>query len=588
MLKNLKFKYKVILMPSVVAIAFLLIFVITMWLGKKNDALLQSVETGYYPALEQSTGMETMLTAIQRSLLDAVAAKNQDALVETDALKDRLLQLLEEGRTNPTIEAGELQQLKLGIQEYYDLARETTQRMIGDDSGEYLHTALESMKTKYNSVKQSLESRTLRNKTKIAEAFNSARTAQQTSTIEISVIILLCVLLLVAASLAISRAVTRPLSQALAAAEQMAEGRLTAGMISDARDETGQLLAAMNRMTDYLREMAGVAENIASGNLAVEIQPRSSEDSFGNAFVAMIGRLSQIAAEVQTGANTLSYASAQIQASSQSLSHGASEQAAFVEETTSSLEQMSASITQNAENSRLMEQMALRGVKDADESGKAVSETVAAMQSIADKISVIEEIAYQTNLLALNAAIEAARAGEHGRGFAVVATEVRKLAERSQLAAKEISGLASSSVRVAERSGQLLAELVPAIRKTTDLVQEVANASSEQSSGVSQINKAMSQVDHVTQRNAAAVEELASTAEGMATQAEALEQLVMFFKVKEAEPAQRQLAPVTDALQSLRGSESVTHEYSKNRPPIKGNGSSLRTAPWEDHEFSRF
>jgi methyl-accepting chemotaxis protein len=174
--------------------------------------------------------------------------------------------------------------------------------------------------------------------------------------------------------------------------------------------------------------------------------------------------------------------------------------------------------------------MAVKGTKDADESAQAVRQSVDAMTQIAQKISIIEEIAYQTNLLALNAAIEAARAGEQGRGFAVVATEVRKLAERSQSAAKDIGSLATASVDIAQRSGRLLTELVPTIRKTADLVREVTAASLEQSGGVSQINKAMTLVDQVTQRNASASEELASTAEEMSSQAEALQQTISFFK----------------------------------------------------------
>jgi len=174
--------------------------------------------------------------------------------------------------------------------------------------------------------------------------------------------------------------------------------------------------------------------------------------------------------------------------------------------------------------------VAIKGAREAEESGNAVNQTVDAMKLITQKIEIIDEIAYQTNLLALNAAIEAARAGEHGKGFAVVATEVRKLAERSQTAAKEISTLASDSVKVAERSGKLLDELVPSIKKTAELVQEVASASREQSSGVNQINKAMAQVDQVTQRNASSAEELSSTAEEMSSQAESLSQLMSFFK----------------------------------------------------------
>src|SRR5208282_1112389 len=250
----------------------------------------------------------------------------------------------------------------------------------------------------------------------------------------------------------------------------------------------------------------------------------------------MSGRLSQTLGEVKNSASALAAAAAQVAAGAQTVSQGTSEQAASVEETTSSLEEMSASINQNAENSRLMEQMSSKGAGDAETSGRVVNETVAAMRSIAERISIIEEIAYQTNLLALNAAIEAARAGEHGRGFAVVATEVRKLAERSQAAAKEIAGQAGESVKVAERSGELLGALVPAIRKTADLVQEVTAASREQASGVNQINKAMSQVDQVTQRNASSVEELSSAAEEMSSQAEGMQQLMGFFKVEDGRP----------------------------------------------------
>ncbi|WNG51194.1 HAMP domain-containing protein [Archangium minus] len=296
-------------------------------------------------------------------------------------------------------------------------------------------------------------------------------------------------------SLFIAQVISRPLNNAVQVADRIAEGDLTVRISSETQDETGRLLSALQRM---------------------------------------VQKLAQVIGEVREGSNALASASSQVSSSSQSLSQGTSEQASSVEETTSSLEQITASITQNRDHGRQMEQMAVQGARDAEESGKAVKETVEAMSSIAQKISIIEEIAYQTNLLALNAAIEAARAGEHGKGFAVVATEVRKLAERSQTAAREISGLASNSVKVATRSGELLGELVPSIRKTADLVQEVVAASVEQASGVGQMNKAMGHVDQVTQRNASASEELASTAEELSSQAEALSQLVSFFRVGES------------------------------------------------------
>jgi methyl-accepting chemotaxis protein len=211
------------------------------------------------------------------------------------------------------------------------------------------------------------------------------------------------------------------------------------------------------------------------------------------------------------------------------LSQGTTEQATSVQEITANLEQMNAIINQNASNSGETRRIAVKGAHEAEEGGKAVQETVKAMHKIADRVTIIEEIARQTNLLALNAAIEAARAGDHGRGFSVVASEVRKLSERSQSAAKEIGELASSSVRIAERSGSLLAELLPSIRKTAELVEEVAAGSNEQATGVQQINRAMGQVDSVTERSATAAEQLASTAEEMTVQAHALRDLVSSF-----------------------------------------------------------
>jgi methyl-accepting chemotaxis protein len=297
-----------------------------------------------------------------------------------------------------------------------------------------------------------------------------------------------------------------PLAQAVAAARQIAGGDLAVQIGAFGRNETGQLLDAMTHMAD---------------------------------------RLSAIIREVRARADLISLAAAQLAASSQSLTQGTSEQAASVEETTAGLEQMNASITQNAQHSIEVEKMARAGASEIEEGGRAVQETVRAMQTIAERISVIDEIAYQTNLLALNAAIEAARAGEQGRGFAVVAAEVRKLAERSQAAAREIGEVAERSVGVALQAGALLGELVPAIRKTSELVQEVTAASQEQAAGVAQMNRAIGQVDHVAQQNASASEELASTASELSSAARSLNELMSFFRVDTGElpqPQQQQAA----------------------------------------------
>jgi methyl-accepting chemotaxis protein len=290
----------------------------------------------------------------------------------------------------------------------------------------------------------------------------------------------------------ISRGVTKPLGKAVDAANRLAEGDLTVTIDATGKDETAQLLQAMQNM---------------------------------------VQKLSHVVAEVNSGAEALAGASEEVSATAQSLSQASSEQAAGVEETSASIEQMTASISQNTENAKVTDGMATKAASEAAEGGEAVKATVAAMKQIAQKIVIIDDIAYQTNLLALNAAIEAARAGEHGKGFAVVAAEVRKLAERSQIAAQEIGSVASSSVELAETAGRLLDQMVPNIKKTSDLVQEITAASEEQSSGVGQINSAVSQLSETTQQNASSSEELAATAEEMSSQAEQLQQAMSFFRL---------------------------------------------------------
>ncbi|PTL82036.1 methyl-accepting chemotaxis protein [Vitiosangium sp. GDMCC 1.1324] len=282
-----------------------------------------------------------------------------------------------------------------------------------------------------------------------------------------------------------------------------------------------------------LRTASGVLTEISQGNLVQHVEV-TSKDEVGvlmGATREMLSYLSRIIGEIRTGSQGLASAASQLSGSSQGLSMGTREQASSFEESTVSLSQMRASIERTASNSQRMALMALRGVKDAEESGRAVGEAVGAMKTIVEKISIIDEIAYQTHMLALNAAIEAARAGENGRGFAVVAAEVRKLAERSRMSAREILGLADSSMKVAERSVALLDELEPSIRQTATLAHEVAIECSGESQAVMQIDQAMRQVDQVAQKSATVAEELSATAEEVAAQAETLRQLVAFFRV---------------------------------------------------------
>jgi methyl-accepting chemotaxis protein len=301
---------------------------------------------------------------------------------------------------------------------------------------------------------------------------------------------------------------------------------LVAAIAAFARRLVESLTQPLNQITETLGRLAKGDLDATVSELGSIEEVRRMSRQFGH----FVGEVTRVLSSVRSAAGALVAASSQVSSASQALSQGTTEQATSVQEITANLEQMNAIINQNASNSTETRRIAVKGAREAEEGGKAVQETVVAMHKIADRVSIIEEIARQTNLLALNAAIEAARAGEQGRGFSVVASEVRKLSERSQSAAKEIGELATSSVRIAERSGVLLGELLPSIRKTTELVEEVAAGSTEQATGVQQINRAMTQVDQVTERSATAAEQLASTAEEMTAQAHALRDLVSGFQ----------------------------------------------------------
>jgi methyl-accepting chemotaxis protein len=282
--------------------------------------------------------------------------------------------------------------------------------------------------------------------------------------------------------------------------------------------------------------IAAVARKVAAGDLTVTFETtEKSETGIYAALKVMVEKLRDVVTDVQTSADNVASGSQQLSSGAEQLSQGTTEQAASAEEASSSVEEMNATIRQNADNALATEKIAQKSSNDALDSGKAVSETVKAMKAIAEKITIIEEIARQTNLLALNAAIEAARAGEHGKGFAVVAAEVRKLAERSQMAAAEIGELSGNSVGVAEQAGAMLARLVPDIQKTAELVQEISAASKEQAGGADQINGAIQQLNTVVQQNAGAAEEMSSTAEELAGQAEQLMGAIRFFKVDDGE-----------------------------------------------------
>ena len=325
-------------------------------------------------------------------------------------------------------------------------------------------------------------------------------------------------------------AVIGPLNVAAEYVDRISKGDIPPKISDNYNGDFNEIKNNLNTLIEAMNKITYIAQEIAEGNLVIDVKERSEQDKLMQALAVMVEKLTEVVTNVASSASQILVGSEDMSSKSEQISQGATEQAASAEEVSSSIEQMNSNIVQNAENAQQTEKIAIQTAEDAREGGKAVGETVSAMKEIAGKISIIEEIARQTNMLALNAAIEAARAGEHGKGFAVVAAEVRRLAERSQTAAGEINNLSATSVKISEKAGEMLTRIVPAIQKTADLVQEINAASNEQKNGADQINKAIQQLDQVIQQNAAASEEMASTSNELVGSSEQLKSAVAFFQ----------------------------------------------------------
>ena len=382
-------------------------------------------------------------------------------------------------------------------------------------------------------------------KQQMAQADQDTNTLYANAATTLWIVAAIALLIAVAGAFWISRIVSQGLRRISIAVSAVSIGDLSQDVTVTSNDEIKDLVDTVNTMVANLRVSAALADKIADGDLTVQHKPASDKDVLGNALVRMVERLRGVVSDATVAATNVSSGSQELSSSSEQVSQGATEQAAAAEQASAAMEEMAANIKQNADNAAQTEKIARQSAKDAEVSGIAVDRAVGAMRTIAEKIGIVQEIARQTDLLALNAAVEAARAGEHGRGFAVVASEVRKLAERSQGAAAEISSVSSETVKAAAEAGDMLGRLVPDIRRTAELVSEISAACREQDIGAAQINEAIQQLDQVTQQNAGASEQISATSEELAAQAEELQASIAYFRVEQqararaAAPARR-------------------------------------------------
>ena len=566
---RLQFRQKLRLAPTVAAVALGLIFATNLLLGIAVQRQQTRIQRGYYPSVQLSGQLTELLVSTQRALQDAAAANDPERLAVADSLRDAVVAALRDARGNVVMERAELDSVQAAYIAYYQLARGTTEKTMAGERGTQALTAMREMMASHNALKHALEADRAENAARIERAFLGLRVLQVAGWIATALLTIGCVGILIWLSRLTSRAVAAPVKEAMRIADALAVGdvKVTVDVHSD--DELGRLLRSMQEMVRYLAETAVLAERIGQGDVDVVITPRSERDAFGNAlvnmthylsdmarvadeisagrldaqatprgasdrfghaFVAMTRSLSELIGDIRSSADAIAVAAAQLTESAQGLSEGAAEEAASVTQTTGTLDVLNVSIARTVSEIAQMEEMARLGALDAEKSGTAMQTTIAAMLSITDKVTSINQIADQTNLLALNAAIEAARAGHAGRGFAVVAEEVRRLADVSRRTAGEITELAARSKATVAQSGELIDGLVPRIRQTAAIVKAVSVSSAEQVQSLDLVGQAMQQVDDVTHRNAAAAQQLGAMAEELTAQSETLQELIRRFR----------------------------------------------------------
>ncbi|NJO90264.1 MAG: hypothetical protein HC831_15950 [Chloroflexia bacterium] len=497
MLKDLRIKYKVLFFPALFTLVILLVILVFVRGNSKSQNLLHTINQGYLPYLETANQLKFELANLQRGMQDAVAAADESKLEETAEIYNLIknyLQTISEneiGKNNQDIA-----EVSGKIEAYYKLAVQVSTKMIGGEFSEALSQNIQTMVTDYNAIKTNFDKIIEDSKSKTNEAFDEAeRNFTSSGQIILAVLII---------SLIVFIAVSFYISTTLHTSMMYVKNRLMAiseGYLNHRSDQV-----FLNRK-DEIGEMV-----------------QSSEQ--------LIKKLQSIITDVQNGIDVMADASKSTNQIADSISRGANTQASSVEQISATMEEMVANISSNTDNSKETEKMSIEayhGIKDvADKTGK----TVEANKTIMEKITIINDIAFQTNILALNAAVEAARAGESGKGFAVVASEVRKLAERSKVAADDIISLADDSFKLAAAVEDVMAKTIKKVETTTQLVQEISSASLEQNAGANQVNDSIQSLNDTTQQNASTAEQMASSAEQMATQAQMLKEIVSFFTLK--------------------------------------------------------
>ncbi|HBF31708.1 methyl-accepting chemotaxis protein [Rhizobium sp.] len=520
----------------VVLIAVLGIFSLSQ-IGNVNSKA-NEIATNWMPSVDVSNRINTMTSDFRIAELQHVISQDDVGmkhwLAEQNQLADSIAKL--QSKYEPLIGAPEERALFEAFQQPWKEYLKLHEKAVELSSQNQTEKAMaiyngDGLKV-YNEASNALLKLVEYNSNGGAKASDEGIAIYDTAKLLVISGIAFCALFATAIAFWISMSIVRGLKRGIDLSDAVAIGDLNYEVEHPSNDEIKDLINTMQRMTSNLRNTAQIADQIANGDLTVTPKPLSDKDTLGQSLELMVERLRGVVADALSAGENVSSGSQQLSSASEQVSQGATEQASSAEEASASMEEMAANIKQNADNAAQTEKIARQSSKDAEASGEAVARAVGAMRTIADKISVVQEIARQTDLLALNAAVEAARAGEHGKGFAVVASEVRKLAERSQAAAAEISTLSGETVQVATQAGEMLNRLVPDIRKTAELISEISAACREQDVGASQINEAIQQLDKVTQQNAGASEEMSATSEELAAQAEELQASIAFFRVE--------------------------------------------------------